>query len=221
MEAAASLVASLRSQPLIVVLRLSPDSGDGLHVFERARAELLRHLTLLAEAGLRHVELAWSPHPQWPELVRQARRLCPDVLLGAASITDRRGLEAASACGLRFAISPVLCADLLERATALGLLLVPGVFSPSEVHRAVALGCAVVKLFPASSLGPRYWSQLAAPLGSLPFCIASGGLTPADVIPWLDAGVDAVALGRRWKESGPQASGDLRGLLDALEARSG
>jgi 2-dehydro-3-deoxyphosphogluconate aldolase/(4S)-4-hydroxy-2-oxoglutarate aldolase len=52
-----------------------------------------------------------------------------------------------------------------------------------------------VKLYPAASLGPGYWSSLAGPLKPLPFCIAAGGLSVADVRSWLEAGVDAVAIG--------------------------
>ena len=84
---------------------------------------------------------------------------------------------------------------MLQRAAQLGLTLVPGVFSPSEVCQAIALGCPMVKLFPAVSLGPAYWRRLAGPLGPLPFCIAAGGLGPVDLPTWLSAGVDAVALG--------------------------
>jgi 2-dehydro-3-deoxyphosphogluconate aldolase / (4S)-4-hydroxy-2-oxoglutarate aldolase len=92
-------------------------------------------------------------------------------------------------------VSPILDAELLQRARRLGLVLVPGVLSPSEVHQARQLGCRLVKLFPAASVGPDYWRRLRQPLGGLPACIAAGGLAPADVEPWLQAGVDAVALG--------------------------
>jgi 2-dehydro-3-deoxyphosphogluconate aldolase/(4S)-4-hydroxy-2-oxoglutarate aldolase len=85
--------------------------------------------------------------------------------------------------------------SLVKRAKELGLALVPGVMTPSEVHQAREWGCRMVKLFPAITLGKDYWSRLAPPLGPLPFCIAAGGLAPADGIPWLEAGVDAVALG--------------------------
>ncbi len=68
--------------------------------------------------------------------------------------------------------------------------------TPSEVHRARNWGCPIVKLFPAVTVGIGYWRRLAAPLGSpMPFCVAAGGLAPADVIPWLEAGVNAAALG--------------------------
>jgi hypothetical protein len=106
-----------------------------------------------------------------------------------------------------------------QRAAERELLLVPGVMSSSEVHQARRLGCRIVKLFPAVSVGIKHWRRLREPLGvPLPFCIAAGGLKPADVLPWLAAGVDAVALG--------SGLGDLeevsawRELLSTLAARS-
>ena len=75
-------------------------------------------------------------------------------------------------------------------------LLLPGVFAPTEIHQAYGCGCRLVKLFPASVLGVDYWRQLAGPMDSLPFVIAAGGLTAPDFIPWLNAGDEAVALGR-------------------------
>jgi hypothetical protein len=46
------------------------------------------------------------------------------------------------------------------------------------------------------SAGIDHWRRLREPLGRpLPFCIAAGGLQRQDVLPWLEAGVDAVALG--------------------------
>ena len=98
---------------------------------------------------------------------------------------------------LTYAMSPCLDPVLLGRAAQKRTLLVPGVFSPTEVMQAMQLDCRLVKLFPASELGCSYWRRLQAPLGELPFVIAAGGLVPADIRPWLDAGHGAVALGRR------------------------
>jgi 2-dehydro-3-deoxyphosphogluconate aldolase/(4S)-4-hydroxy-2-oxoglutarate aldolase len=81
----------------------------------------------------------------------------------------------------------------------------------------------LVKLFPAATVGPGYWRRLAAPLGeSLPFCIAAGGLGPADVMTWLEAGVDAVALGSSLTAAAAKASAapdhhaGLRAILSSL-----
>ena len=157
--------------------------------------QLTTALERLQAIGLRHVELAWSANPAWVPQVRFLARSFPRLALGAASVCTADGVQAAAQAGLSYVVSPVLDAELLQRARQLGLVMVPGVLSPSEVHRARQLGCRLVKLFPAATVGPAYWARLRQPLGPLPACIAAGGLAPADVETWLQAGVDAVALG--------------------------
>lgn len=184
MPAAERLIQSLRGQPLLIVLR----PGAPL-----AAAPVLERLQQL---GIRHVEIAWQPLQGWAEQMAELVQRFQDLELGAASVCEAQGVAAAAAAGCRYAVSPVLDADLQRQASALDLVLVPGVMSASEVHQARRLGCLIVKLFPAVSVGPEHWRRLREPLGSpLPFCIAAGGLRPDDVGPWLAAGVDAVALG--------------------------
>lgn len=156
---------------------------------------LAEPLASLAAIGVQHVEIAWSDHPAWAQQLAELRVRHGDLQLGAASITSVAAVRAAAAAGLRYAMAPVFDPPLQRAAEQAGLLLVPGVFSPSEVHAAAAMGCRLVKLFPAASLGPAYWQRLRQPLGPLPFCIAAGGLTVADLDVWLQAGVDAVTLG--------------------------
>lgn len=160
--------------------------------------ELLPCLERLQELGVQHVELAWSTHPHWVPQAIELRQRFLHLRLGAASIVDTAGLAAAAEAGLGYAVSPILDRALIEAAKALRLQFVPGVMSPSEVHLARLWKCSIVKLFPAAAVGLSYWQRLSGPLAGadgLPFCIAAGGLGPADVEPWLAAGVDAVALG--------------------------
>ena len=176
---------SLVAQPLLAVLR--PRTVQQAH----------RQLEKLQAVGLVHVELAVEASRAWSEGCLSLAAAFPALHLGAASITTLEQLEAGAAGGLAYAVSPIFDPQLLQRAGQLGLTLVPGVHSPTEVHQAQRLGCPIVKLFPARPLGPTYWASLAGPLGPLPFCIAAGGLACADVLPWLQQGVDAVALGGR------------------------
>ncbi|MCP9927326.1 bifunctional 4-hydroxy-2-oxoglutarate aldolase/2-dehydro-3-deoxy-phosphogluconate aldolase [Cyanobium sp. CH-040] len=198
----------MHHQPLLVVLRAEQP------------LQLSPQLERLDAIGLRHVELAWNDHPQWCAQATALVRRFPRLRLGAASVCTAEALEAIQAAGLGYAVSPVLDAELLQASRARGLALVPGVFSPSEVHCARQLGCVLVKLFPAASLGAGFWPRLRAPLGGpLPACIAAGGLGVHDVPTWLDAGVDAVALGGRL--DGPAAWDELALLVSRLAASAG
>lgn len=197
------------AQPLLAVLR------------PRSTPEAHRQLELLQAVGLVHVELAVQASRAWSQNTHRLAQTFPALRLGAASVTSLDHLEAVAAAGLAYAVSPIFDPELLQRAGLLGLTLVPGVQSPTEVHQAQKWGCALVKLFPARPLGPSYWPSLAGPLGPLPFCIAAGGLACTDVLPWLDQGVDAVALGGRLFGPSPdqdaaQASGALNDVEQAI-----
>jgi len=204
------LIASLRRQPLVAVLRCSESR------------EALASIDQLQSLGVHHLELAWSEAPGWIDHCLRIRELYPNLHVGAASVCGSRALEDCAAAGLGFAMSPILEMELVRQAERLGITLVPGVLTPTEVDRARRLGCRLVKLFPAATLGLTYWRQLQGPLGALPFCIAAGGLQPSAVPDWLEAGVDAVALGgalfdRTASPARPNPA--LRGLVQWLEAR--
>ena len=193
MQRQEALIASLAAQPILVVVRPNPTDLDG----DEGPGSLLGHLSCLASVGLRHVEIGWQPDSRWCSFVARVRQRCPSLQLGAASLLTADALADLETCGLPFAMSPCFDPVLLERARQRGILLVPGVFSPSEIQQASAMGCGLVKLFPAFSVGVDYIQRLRAPLGPLPQVIAAGGLRVTDVDPWLKAGHAAVALGRR------------------------
>lgn len=205
MSSADRLIQSLRRQPLLVVLRPATPLA--------AEPQLQR----LQALGIRHVEIAWQAGDVWGlEMAALVARF-PELELGAASVCEPDGVAAAAVAGCRYAVSPVLEASLLAAAAARDLVLVPGVMSASEVHAARRLGCRLVKLFPAVSVGIDHWRRLREPLGPpLPFCIAAGGLGPADVASWLAAGVDAVALGSALgdlEQAWPQLAAAMAGSL--------
>ncbi|MEB3263852.1 MAG: bifunctional 4-hydroxy-2-oxoglutarate aldolase/2-dehydro-3-deoxy-phosphogluconate aldolase [Synechococcus sp.] len=198
----ADLASSLIRQPLLLVLR-PPEPLEAAPLLER-----------LQSMGWLHVELAWSSAPGWQEQCRDLIAAFPALRLGAASVCSEEALASCSAAGFPYVVSPILDPALVRQARAAAFTLVPGVMTPSEVHHARLLGCKVVKLFPAASLGRGYWSRLRAPLGGdLPLCIAAGGLGPADVSPWLAAGVDAVALGGSVDPFGEAEAAALEALL--------
>lgn len=188
----ADLIAGLRRQPLLAVLRPSSPL--------QARTQL----QLLQGAGLSHVELAVQASAAWVAMVEELRLAFPLLRLGAASVRDARQLQAVQAAGLRYAVSPILVPSLLEQARSAEVTLVPGVFSPTEIAQAVDLGAPAVKLFPAATLGPGYWASLSGPLGPLPFCLAAGGShrrmcrdgSRLEWMPWRSA--TACSAWRRW-----------------------
>ena len=129
--------------------------------------------------------------------MHRIRKLFPGFSLGAASVTSLSALDDLQRLELPYSMAPCWVPELVLEARRRGLLLVPGVFSPTDVLQARDFGCRLVKLFPAVTLGCDYWRRLQAPLADLPMVVAAGGLGVADVPQWLSTGHGAVALGRR------------------------
>ena len=201
-------MASLRRQPLIIVLR--PKENDLLGPF--LESVLCQRLDQLVDLGVHHIEIAWMDHSRWSDLIATIRLRHPTLQLGVASVTSQRGLQAVIDLDLPYAMSPLLDQGLVSMAHQHNCCLVPGVMTPTEIRQAMVLGCHLVKLFPAVVLGLDYRRQISAPMGDLPFMIAAGGLSVADLDPWLSAGYDAIALGRGVLSTTP-AVADLRSWL--------
>jgi 2-dehydro-3-deoxyphosphogluconate aldolase/(4S)-4-hydroxy-2-oxoglutarate aldolase len=60
--------------------------------------------------------------------------------------------------------------------------------------RALALGAAAVKIFPAGLVGPAYLTDLRGPFPGVPV-VPSGGLDAANAADWMRAGALAVTAG--------------------------
>ncbi len=193
LEQQEAFIASLKVQPLIVVCRPNQDDLEA----SKSDRPILSMLDHLNTAGVKHVEIAWSSHPGWKPLIEEIKACFSNFSLGGASITTPEALRSLSELSISYAMVPFWDQSLQSLAQELNQMLIPGVYSPSEIQQACHFGCRIVKLFPASSLGIDYWSQIKAPLGALPFVIAAGGLYASDLEAWLSKGYDAIAIGRQ------------------------
>jgi 2-dehydro-3-deoxyphosphogluconate aldolase/(4S)-4-hydroxy-2-oxoglutarate aldolase len=126
----------------------------------------------------------------------------------AGTVLTADAARAAADSGAAFTVAPGLDADVLAASLDAGLPHLPGVATPGEVHRAIQLGCRWVKVFPASSLGPLWFSTVRGPFPDVRL-VATGGITPAMAPAFLDAGAAAVGLA---------SAGDDPAALAALAA---
>ena len=118
----------------------------------------------------------------------------PDVVPGAGTVTDPGEVRRVAEAGARFVVSPGFAEDVVATALELGLEAFPAVATGTEVLAARRAGAQFFKLFPAVSFGVPHLRQLRGPFAGLDF-VPTGGIAPADVPGWLDAGAFAVAMG--------------------------
>lgn len=147
----------------------------------------------LAAGGIRTVEFTFTTLGV-EDVIAAAVAGEHDALVGAGTVTDARTAEVAIAAGARFLVTPGLSEGAAAVAREAGVPILLGALSPTEVMRAVELGAAAVKVFPASLVGPGYLRDLRGPLPGVPF-VPSGGLDAGNAREWMDAGALAVTAG--------------------------
>jgi 2-dehydro-3-deoxyphosphogluconate aldolase/(4S)-4-hydroxy-2-oxoglutarate aldolase len=164
-------------------------------------------MTLLDE-GLNLLEVSLSGRDALSVIAR-LRKAAPDALVGAGTVLTDEQVRRVHDSGARFVVTPGL-APSVASAGAIGLPVLCGALTPSEVLEATRLGAAAVKVFPASALGPQYIAALGAPLPHI-CLVAVGGVGVDDIDAYLDAGAVAVGLGSPLLGDAPDG-GDLSGL---------
>ena len=128
------------------------------------------------------------------EAVARAR---PEVIVGAGTVRDARGLRSARDAGAQFIVSPGFTPALHAAAAAAGLPWLPGVATASEILLAQEAGHALLKFFPAEAAGgPRALRAFAAVFPEVGFC-PTGGITAENLRSYLEL-PNVVCVGGTW-----------------------
>lgn len=144
-----------------------------------------------------------------------------DILVGAGTVTSAADAESAVAAGARFLVSPGLDLNVVRAGRDLGVTVVPGIATATDLQAAAGDGIGVVKLFPAGPLGgPAMVSALAGPFPATRF-IPTGGVTADSLESYLRLGA-VLAVGGSWlTPAAVQAAGDFGAIENlAREARA-
>src|SRR5207237_4717976 len=112
-------------------------------------------------------------------------------------------------------VSPVFRRDVIATCLEHGIVAAPGCFSPTEILDAHEMGADVVKVFPATALGPQYIKDLRAPMPQLKL-MPTGGVALDKAGDWIRAGAVAVGVGSALLDA--KAIDD--GRLDVLAANA-
>jgi 2-dehydro-3-deoxyphosphogluconate aldolase / (4S)-4-hydroxy-2-oxoglutarate aldolase len=148
----------------------------------------------VSRGGLPIVELTMTV-PKAPALITQLLTKHPHMVVGAGTVLNVETARACRAAGASFITSPGLDLEVVEFAVKAGIIVIPGVLTPSEIMAAVKAGADFVKIFPCSQVGGvDYLRALKNPFPKVSF-IASGGVNQQTAGQYLAAGATAVGIG--------------------------
>jgi len=148
----------------------------------------------LAAGGVRALEVTMTV-PGAVELIAEiAPQLPAGFLVGAGTVLDAPTAKRVIAAGAQFVVSPVLSRQVIDECHDADVTVMPGCFSPTEIFDAWTAGADVVKVFPATALGPTFFKDIRAPLPQLKL-MPTGGVSIENAGDWIRAGAVAVGIG--------------------------
>ncbi|HEY8789923.1 MAG TPA: bifunctional 4-hydroxy-2-oxoglutarate aldolase/2-dehydro-3-deoxy-phosphogluconate aldolase [Actinopolymorphaceae bacterium] len=196
----ASLRAALASCRAIAILR-APSA---------ARFDAI--LDVLSEAGIKAMELTFTTPGVLDAIAAYVARKPADVAVGAGTVMTAEQARQAVDAGATYLISPCVTLDVIAEANRLGVPVIPGALTPTEIWQAHSAGATMVKVFPCGSLGgPSYLSAVRGPLPDVSL-VPTGGVAIEAVPEYLAAGAAAVGLGSPLQGDSAAPDGDLAAL---------
>lgn len=174
--------AHMDALPLVAILRgLKPE-------------EALEVGQVIVNAGFHILEVPLNS----PDPLRSIQILAeafPNALVGAGTVTTAQQVRDIKAAGGQIIISPHLDDNVVCEAVNLGLISMPGVATPTEAFRAIALGAHGLKLFPAEMISPSVVKSMRAVLPSHVRLIPVGGIGEHNMANYRQCGASGFGIG--------------------------
>lgn len=194
-------LASIKAGGVVAVLRA--DSPDNLEHVAQA----------IGRGGIRAVEITMTTPGALDVIGECAGRLKDELLLGAGTVLDPETARAAILAGAEYIVTPTLNPDVITLCRRYDKVVIPGALTPTEILTAWECGADIVKVFPATAVGPRYFKDVKGPLPQIDL-IPTGGVDLDNAGDFIRAGACAVAVGSNLVDKAAVAAGEWHVLTD-------
>jgi 2-dehydro-3-deoxyphosphogalactonate aldolase len=169
--------------PLIAILR-------GVQPHEAAAIA-----TALEAAGIAIVEVPLNSPDPLTSIATLARDFGTRLLIGAGTVMTEAQVADIARAGGRLIVTPHADPAITRAAKALGLIAIPGFFTPTEAFTMLAAGADALKLFPAEAAAPAVLRALRAVLPADTEVLPVGGIDAGNIPAWRAAGAAGFGIG--------------------------
>jgi 2-dehydro-3-deoxyphosphogluconate aldolase / (4S)-4-hydroxy-2-oxoglutarate aldolase len=170
------------------------DSGVVAVIRMKDTNRLLKVIEAVRSGGVKSIEITMTV-PGAIEIIHQLSKVVPpDVLIGAGTVVDEETAGKVIEAGAKFVVGPVLNLGIVSLCVKRGIPVMPGCYTPTEILAGWKAGADIIKVFPATSLGPKYIKDLRGPFPDIRL-MPTGGVTIDNVGEWIIAGACAVGIG--------------------------
>lgn len=208
MTPAEQLGAAMQALPLVAILRgLRPAEAQPIG-------------QALVGSGWRLLEVPLNSPDPLASIATLAQAF-PQALVGAGTVLRTAEVRDVHAAGGRLIVAPNFQADVVREAVRLGMVCLPGVFTPTEAFAALDAGAHGIKLFPAELIGPAGVKALRAVLPPPTLVLPVGGIGLNAMGPYLAAGANGFGIGSALYQPGMSAAAVEQRALDFAAAWTG
>jgi 2-dehydro-3-deoxyphosphogluconate aldolase / (4S)-4-hydroxy-2-oxoglutarate aldolase len=185
------------------------------------RAPSKEILTQIAEAllagGIPSIEVTMSTPKVIAGIELLADQLGDKAIIGVGTCLDEPTCRDAIAAGAQFVVSPMYDPHIVEATRRYDKISIPGAYTPTEILTAWVGGADVVKVFPATTLGPGYFKDVLAPLPQVKLT-PTGGVTVKTTPEFIKAGAIFVGAGSALVSKDAMANSDWAAITTHAKA---
>ena len=151
-------------------------------------------LPIYKEAGFTTIEITLNTPEALMVIHTLAKQYKGELNVGAGTVCTVNDLTDAVNAGANFIVTPILQVEVVKKCVSMDIPIFPGAFTPTEIYEAWDLGASMVKLYPASVVGPAYVSAVLAPLNKVKL-MPTGGIHLSNMLAFMKAGSAALGVG--------------------------
>jgi 2-dehydro-3-deoxyphosphogluconate aldolase/(4S)-4-hydroxy-2-oxoglutarate aldolase len=180
--------------------------------------EARRAVDAIHAGGIPIIEITMTV-PDAPSIIREvSQHYGESVLTGAGTVTTAQQAAACVEAGAQFLVSPGFSAGVLQTASAMKKLAIPGALTPTDVMAALEAGVSLIKIFPCGSVGgAKYIKSLRGPFPEVRF-IPTGGVNVTNAPEYLAAGAFALGVGTDLVDLAALRNNQTRKITDMARA---
>lgn len=161
--------------------------------------QLIKTVDAMYKGGIGLVEVTFDQSGLIPEEktasdIKTLKEYFKDKIhVGAGTVMTEKQVELAHEAGAEFIISPDCYEPVIRKTRELGMVSIPGVFTPTDASNAHRYGADFAKLFPNSEVKLSYLKALTVPLSHIKF-LAVGGVNADNMLDYFSAGAKGIGV---------------------------
>ncbi len=171
----------------------------------------------VVSAGLKTIEVTMNTVGADRVIARMVKMANGGLTIGAGTVLCMTDLRRALKAGATFIVMPTLIPDVTAYCAKHNIPVFPGAFTPQEIHNAWLAGASMVKVFPSSFFGPRYFKEIKGPFNDIPL-LACGGVNSENIGEFFASGASAAAFGGSVFNLKKLERGDVEGIKADIKA---